>query len=113
VAAFELDRHVLQKADALAALVGMPVARELDEIERMVDRQGARQVADERDACLQRTDQDRFEAGEIACDLLTEPRDPRRKLVRIEENLSDPLVEQAQDAFRRPYRAASRSKSRS
>jgi hypothetical protein len=113
MAPFDLDRDVLQEADALAAFVGVAVAGELDEVERVMDRQRAREIADERDAGLQRADQDRFEPGEVARDFLSEPSDSRRKLVGVEENLSDPLVEQAQDAFRRPYRAASRSKSRS
>jgi hypothetical protein len=85
----------------------------------VVDRERAREIADEWDARLQRADQDRLEAGTafdtgiVACDFLSEPRDPCGKLVRVEEDLSDPLVQQGQDAFRRPYRAASRSKSRS
>jgi hypothetical protein len=114
VPALDLHRDVLEEADAVVALVlGGAVAGELDEVEGVVDRDGAREVGDERDARLQRGDEDRLEAFVVGGDLRSELRDPARQLVRVEENLADSLVEDAQEAFRSPYRCASRSKSRS
>jgi hypothetical protein len=52
MASFDLDRHVLEEANAFAAFVRMAIAGELDEIERVKDRERAREVADERDAGL-------------------------------------------------------------
>jgi hypothetical protein len=72
--ALDLHRDVLQKADAVVALVlGGAVAGELDEVERVMDRQGARQVGDERDACLQGRDQQRLQACVVGGDLGSEP----------------------------------------
>jgi len=117
VPALQLERDVLEKPDPVGALVvALSVARELDEVERMVDRQGAREVADERDARFQGADQKRIEAGVLARQLAAELADTRRDLVGVEEDLPDTVVEsfqEAQDAFRNPYRAARRSKSRS
>jgi hypothetical protein len=97
----------------VALVLGWAVAGELDEVERVVDRQDAREVGDERDRRLQRRDQDRFEPGVVLGDLRSEPCDPQRQLVGVEEDLADPPVQNAQEAFRSPYRCASRSKSRS
>ena len=97
----------------MALVLGGPVAGELDEVERVVDRDGAREVGDERDARLQRGDEDRLEALVVGGDLRSELLDPPRQLVCGKEDLADPRVEDAQEAFRSPYRCASRSKSRS
>jgi hypothetical protein len=114
VPALDLDRDILEEADPVVALVlGRAVAGELDEIERVVDRQAARKVGYEGDRRLQRRDQDRLEALVVPCNVGAELSDSRFELVRVEENLPDSLVENAQEAFRRPYRCASRSKSRS
>jgi hypothetical protein len=81
----------------------------------VVDRNRAREVADERDARFQRADEHRLAPVVVARDLGAELADAGADLVAVEEDLADSLVERAdaQDAFRNPYRVASRSKSRS
>jgi hypothetical protein len=94
----------------------LAVPRELDEVERVRDPDGARQVADERDACLQRSHEQRLAAVVVAREVRADLANARADFVRVEEDLADALVvwqERRQDAFRSPYRAASRSKSRS
>jgi len=113
VAALDLRVEVLEEANALFV---DPVAGELDEIEVVVDRDRARQVADERDARFQTTDEQRLPAGVVAGQLSAELPNARADLVSIEKDVADALVELdqcAQEAFRNPYRVASRSKSRS
>jgi hypothetical protein len=114
VTALDLQRDVLEEADAVVALLLLgAVAGQLDEVERMVDRQCARQVADERDASLERPDQEGLQALVSTRQLGAELEYTGRDLVGVEEDLPDAIVQLAQDAFRSPYRAASRSKSRS
>jgi hypothetical protein len=113
VAARDLRVEVLQEADALA---GLAVARQLDEVEIVVDRDGPRQVADERDARLQRADEQWFAPAVVAGELAAELADAPADLVGVEEDLADAFVvvgQNRQDAFWSPNRAASRSKSRS
>jgi len=113
VAAGDLRVEVLQEADSLVVLA---VARELDEVEVVMDRDGPRQVADERQARLQRPDEQRLGAGVVARQFGPELADAAAELVRIEKDVADPLValdQRAQEAFRSPYRTARRSKSRS
>jgi hypothetical protein len=114
VTVLDLHRDVLQETDAVVALVPRgAVSGELDEVERVVDGQRAREVGDERDAGLQGADQERLEPLVVCGDLPPEPGDPRPELVCVEEDLADAVVENGQEAFRSPYRCASRSKSRS
>jgi hypothetical protein len=114
VPALDLDRDVLEEADAVVALVlGRPVAGQLDEVERVVDRERPGEVGDEGDAGLQRADEDRLEARVVRGDLVRKPCDAGRQLVGVQEDLADAIVEDVQEAFRSPYRCASRSKSRS
>jgi hypothetical protein len=113
VAALDLGVEVFEEANALLLDA---VARELDEVEVVVDRDRAGQVADEREARLQRADEQRFLAGVVAAQLRAELANARDDPVSIEEDVADALVEldqRAQEAFRNPYRVASRSKSRS
>jgi hypothetical protein len=77
-----------------------------------VDRHSPREVDDERDARLQRADQQRLVAVVVARDLGSELADARGNLVGVEVDLADPGIER-QLARRSPYRAAMRSKSRS
>jgi hypothetical protein len=109
--------QILQQPYAVVAAGGRsPVAGQLDEVELVVDADRPREVADERDARLQRADEQRLAPVVVALQLAAELPYPRRDLLGVEEDLADPLVawrQRAQDAFRRPYRAASRSKSRS
>ena len=113
VPALDLDIQVLEEADAVVVLA---VAGELDEVEVMVRPDRTREVWEKRDARLQGADEQRFAPfvvpGELGADLA----DAAANLVGFEEDLADSFVElgqRAQDAFRSPYRAASRSKSRS
>jgi hypothetical protein len=113
VPALDLRVEVLEEADPLVVLA---VARQLDEVERVEDRRPTRQVADERDARLQRADEQRLLAGIVARELGAELTDAGADLVGVEEDLPDSLVacrQGAQDAFSSPKRAARRSKSRS
>jgi hypothetical protein len=68
------------------------VPGELDEVERVRNRQRAREVGEEDDARLQRADEERLVAGEVTGDLGTELADPRGELVAREVDLADPRV---------------------
>jgi hypothetical protein len=116
VAAVDLVVEVLEEPDAVVTAVALPVTRQLDEVERVQDRERARQVADEGDRRLQRADEQRLEPVVVACDLRPDLADPRGELTGAEEDVADARVVDAglaQDAFWSPKRAASRSKSRS
>jgi hypothetical protein len=113
VAALDLRIEVLEEADPLVVLA---VAGQLDEVERVVDRRRAREVADEGDAGFQRPDEERLPVGVVTRQLRSDLGDAASDLVGVEEDLADALVacgQRGQDAFRSPKRAASRSKSRS
>jgi hypothetical protein len=113
VAAVDLRVQVLEEADPFVVLA---VARQLEEVERVVDRGRPREVADERDARLQRSDEERLVSGVVGGELVPDLPDPGADLLGVEEDLADALVafcQRGQDAFRSPKRAASRSKSRS
>jgi virulence-associated protein VagC len=113
VAPIELDVEILQEPDAV---VVVPVTGQLEEVEVVEDRDRARQVAEKRDAALQRADEQRLSPGVVRCQLGADLAYPGADLVGVEEDLSDAFVAarcRSQDAFRSPYRAASRAKSRS
>jgi hypothetical protein len=102
VSAGDVGVEVLQEANAL--LVDA-VARELDEVEVVVNRRRPRQVADERDARFERSDEERLLAGVVPTQLRAELPDACADLVGIEEDLGDALVElnqRAQEAFCNP-----------
>jgi hypothetical protein len=102
VAALDLRIEVLEEANAF--LVDA-VARELDEVEVVVDRDRAREVADEGQARFQRADEQRFSTCVVTGQLGAELANARDDLVRIEEDLADALVgldQRAQEAFRNP-----------
>jgi hypothetical protein len=66
-----------------------------------VDRQRPREVGDERDARLERADQQRLAPGIVVRHLAPELDDARPDLVGIEEDLADAAVQDyGQDAFR-------------
>jgi hypothetical protein len=112
-AALDLRVQVLEEPDP--AVAGA-VARQLEEVEVVVPGEGAREVADERDAGLERADEQRLRPLVVAAQLGTELADATADLVAVEKDLSYALVEldrRAQEAFRSPYRTARRSKSRS
>ncbi len=113
VAALDLRVEVLQEADAVVVLA---VAGELDEVERVMDWDRARKVADERDARLQRADEQRLAPRVLPRDLGADLAHAGADLDGVEEHFTDAVVVCrgcAQDAFWSPKRAASRMKSRS
>ena len=70
-----------------------------------MDRDRAREVADERDAGFERADEQRLAARVVPAQLGAQLPDTRADLVSIEEDLADALVEldqRAQEAFRNP-----------
>jgi len=87
------------------------VARKLDEVERMDERQRPREVAGEDDARLERRDQDGFAALEVGRDLGAELGDACLDLLGGEVDLSDPRVG-AQETRSRRNLWARRSMSR-
>jgi hypothetical protein len=64
----------------MAAHLRAAVAGELDEVERVEDRDRPRKVRDEDEARLQRPDEDRFAAVVVARDLGAELANARRQL---------------------------------
>jgi hypothetical protein len=113
VAAGELLVQVLQQPDprVAAGVRVRAVARELDEIERVRDRDRTREVGDEDDAGLERRDEERLAALVVLRDLTPELADARRELLAREVDLPD-RRRQGYDASSRRYRCARRSMSR-
>ena len=113
MASGDLSVQILEQADAgVAALVGAGrVARELDEVETVVDRQCAGQVRDEDDARLERRDEERLPPFVVTRDLAPELTDTRPKLLAREVDLPEPRP-RSYDASSRWYRSARRSMSR-
>jgi hypothetical protein len=113
VAVGELLVQVLQEPDPrVAARVGVgAVTRELDEVERVGDRDRPREVGDEDDARLERRDEQRLTALVVVGDLAAELADARGKLLAREVDLPD-RGRQGYDASSRRYRCARRSMSR-
>jgi hypothetical protein len=73
----------------VAAGVGAVVAGELDEVDRVRDRDRARQVGQEDEARLEQRDKQQVAAVVLAGDLGAELVDPCSQLVRCEKDLSD------------------------
>jgi hypothetical protein len=65
------------------------VARELDEVERVVDRDRPGEVDDEWDAGLERADEQRLAVAVVAGDLGPERPDASGDLGRVEVDLAD------------------------
>jgi len=76
----------------VAAHLRAAVAGELDEVERVRDRDRAREVGEEDEARLERADEQRLAAVEVARDLRAELRDARSQLVGREVDLADPRI---------------------
>ena len=84
------DRRVLQQPDArVAAGVGAVVAGELDKVDRVRDRDCAREVGQEDEARLQQRDEQQVATGVLAGDLRAELVDASSQLVRCEKDLAD------------------------
>jgi len=113
VASRDLRIQILEEPDAgMAALVGAGrVACELDEVEAVVDRQGAGQVRDEDDARLERRDEQRLPTFVVTGDLAPELPDTRAQLLAREVDVPEPRLG-SYDASSRWYRSARRSMSR-
>ena len=91
-----LERHVdvLEQAYASTgrATGGAGVRGELDDVERVRNRERAREVREEHDARLQRSDEQRVEAVEARRDLGAELRDTRRDLLARQVDVADLAV---------------------
>ena len=102
VTALDLGIQILEEPNAVVVLA---VACELDEVEVVMDLGLPGQVADERDARLQGSDEQRLPALVVVGDLDSDFSDTSSNLVGVEKDLADSLVElgqRAQDAFRSP-----------
>jgi len=87
------------------------VARELDEVEGVEDRDRSGEVGEEDDARLQRRDEEGLAARVVARDLGAELADARAELLPREVDLADD-VRVGYDASSSRYRCARRSTSR-
>jgi hypothetical protein len=76
----------------VAAHLGTAVAGELDEVERVRDRDRAREVCEEDEARLERADEQRLAALEVARDLGAQLRDTRGQLAGREVDLADARI---------------------
>jgi hypothetical protein len=76
----------------VAAGVGAVVARQLDEVDLVLDRDRAREVGEEDEARLQQRDQQQVAVLVVARDLRAQLVDAAAQLVRAEEDLADPRV---------------------
>ena len=72
----------------MAAGVGAVVAGELDEVDPVADRDGAREVGQEDEARLQQRDEQQVAAGVVARDLGAELADARLQLLGGEKDLA-------------------------
>src|SRR5712691_123908 len=107
--------EVLEDADLLVtAHLRAAVTGELDEVERVWDRDRPREIGDEDEARLQRADEDRLAAVVVARDLGAELVHARAELVSRQVDLADPRVrgEISYEARSRWKCWASRSRSR-
>jgi hypothetical protein len=104
--------EVLQQPDApAAARLGAAVACELDEVEPMGDRDGAREIGDEDEARLQQPDEERVAAGVVLGDLRAELGDASGDLLGGKVELADRRIA-GYEARSSLYRCARRSMSR-
>jgi hypothetical protein len=94
VAALELRVQVLEEPDPArpAELRVCAEARELDEVDRMENRNRPREVGEEDDRRLERGDEQRLPAFVVARDPGAELADARLNLFRSEVDLADPRV---------------------
>jgi len=76
----------------VAAGVGAVVARQLDEVDLVLDRDRAREVGEEDEARLQQRDQQQVAILVVARDLRAQLLDAAAQLVGAEEDLADARV---------------------
>jgi hypothetical protein len=95
VAPLDLRVEVLEQADPRvpAGARARAVAGELDEVDRVRDAEGAREVAREDDARLQRRDEERLATGIVVRQLARELGDARRQLAGGEVDPADAVVD--------------------
>ena len=77
----------------MAAGVGAVVAGQLDEVDRVMDGNRAREVGQEDEARLQQRDEQQVAAGVVARDLGAELLDAGSQLLGGEEDLTDSRVD--------------------
>jgi hypothetical protein len=82
----------------VAAGVRTVVARELDEVDRVGDRDGAREVGQEDEARLEQRDEQQIAAGVVARDVRAELGDAGVELRGREEDLANSGVRRRYDA---------------
>jgi hypothetical protein len=73
----------------VTASVGAVVAGQLYEVDRVGDRDRAREVGQEDEACLQQRDEQQVAAGVLAGDLRAELADARLQLLGREKDIAD------------------------
>jgi hypothetical protein len=90
----DVEVEVLQQPDRArpAGAAARTVARQLDEVDPVDDRQRPRQVGEEDEARLQAADQNRLAARVVLADLLPELGDAALDLVGGQVDLSDPPI---------------------
>jgi hypothetical protein len=112
VAVRDLGVQVLEEPDPrVAARVRVrSVARKLEEVDRVGDRDRAREVGEEDEARLQRGDEERLPTGVVAGDVAAELADTCGQLLPRQVDLADGA--RLYDASSRWYRCARRSRSR-
>jgi hypothetical protein len=99
VQARERYRRVLEEADArMSAGVGSVVARQLDEVDLVRDRDRAREIRQEDEARLQEGDQEQLAALVVLGDLRAQLGDAFSQLLGAEEDLSGSRVARLYDA---------------
>jgi hypothetical protein len=97
----------------MTAGLSVPVARQLDEVDLVRNRDRPREVREEDEARLEQRDEQQITVGVILGDLRAELAHARVKLLRGQENVADAgVVELYDDARSNRYRCASRSMSR-
>src|SRR6476660_9149458 len=93
VAVSDVEVEVLEEADLLvSAHPRAAVAGELDEVDRVQDRHGAREVGGEDETRLERRHEDGLATCEVTRDLGAELPDAHGKLRPREVDLADPVV---------------------
>jgi hypothetical protein len=113
VPAGNLAVEVLEQADprVAAGICARGVARELDEVEAVLDREGAAEIGDEDETRLERRNEQRLLALVVPRDLGAQLSDTRMQLLPSEVDVTEPGLG-PYDASSSWYLSASRSMSR-
>jgi hypothetical protein len=111
VAAVDAHAQILEQPYLATAAAVPVIGRQRDEIEVVDDRQRAREIGDEDDCGLERSDEYRLQTLVVGRDLGSELLDASLDLLPREVDLADPLVG-GYEARSSLYRWARRSMSR-